>query len=289
MTMVNDQTDGQDPPYGASINYWLASELEDEKAVEIRIESETGEVIRTLEGTQHAGINRIWWDLRGEPSDEIKMRTKPLYADWVDLGEERWRSAGGRLSVLMPPGTYNVVLKVGEVEQTQKLLVLKDPHSEGTEEDIRLQTEMLFDLRADMNASAKSINQIEWIRRQLYDMKEVAEDLDDAAQIISAADELDGTLIGIEEKLVQLKLTGTGQDGVRWPAMVMRRLSYLARVVAIADFRPTDQHREVHQVLKGRLGQAQQELDELLQTVLPEFNRTLEERDLPRVVTPGRP
>jgi photosystem II stability/assembly factor-like uncharacterized protein len=289
MTMVNDQTDGQDPPYGASINYWLASELEDEKAVEIRIESETGEVIRTLEGTPYAGINRIWWDLRGEPSDEIKMRTKPLYADWVDLGEERWRSVGSRVSVLMPPGTYNVVLKVGEVEQTQKLLVLKDPHSEGTEEDIRLQTEMLLDLRADMNASAKSINQIEWIRRQLYDLEALAADLDDAAQIISAADELDGTLIGIEEQLLQLKLTGTGQDGVRWPGKVMRRLSYLARVVAVADFRPTDQHREVHQVLKGRLSQAQQELDELLQTVLPEFNRTLEERNLPQVVTPGRP
>jgi hypothetical protein len=224
----------------------------------------------------------------GEPSDEIKMRTKPLYADWVDLGEERWRSVGSQVSVLMPPGTYNVVLKVGEVEQTQKLQVLKDPHSEGTEEDIRLQTEMLLDLRADMNASAKSINQIEWIRRQLYDLEAVAEDLDNAAQIISAADELDGSLIGIEEKLLQLKLTGTGQDGVRWPAKVMRRLSYLARVVAIADFQPTDQHREVHQVLKGRLSQAQQELDELLRTVLPEFNRTLEEHDLPRVVTPGR-
>jgi hypothetical protein len=76
---------------------------------------------------------------------------------------------------------------------------------------------------------------------------------------------------------------------VRWPAKVAGRLSYLAGVVAVADFRPTDQHREVHQVLKSRLSQAQQELYELLRTVLPEFNQTLEERNLPRVVTPGRP
>jgi photosystem II stability/assembly factor-like uncharacterized protein len=286
-TMVNDQTDGEDPPYGASINYWLAEEPEDD--VEVRIESATGETIRTLEATKHAGVNRIWWDLRGEPSDEIKLRTKPLYADWVELGEERWRSAGGRISVLEPPGTYNVVLKVGETVLTQKLQVLKDPHSEGTEEDIRLQTEMLRNLRADLNASAGAINQIEWIRRQLYDLNALVEGQDGAEQILSAADELDGTLIGIEEKLFQLKLTGTGQDGVRWPAKVAARISYLARVVAIADFRPTDQHQEVHQVLEGRLSQAEQELDELLRTVLPEFNRTLEERDLPRVATPGRP
>jgi hypothetical protein len=62
-------------------------------------------------------------------------------------------------------------------------------------------------------------------------------------------------------------------------------LAYLASAVAVADFSPTDQHREVHQVLKGRLGEYQQELDELMQNVLPAFNQMLEEKNLPRLFT----
>jgi hypothetical protein len=286
MTMANDPSAGEDPPGGASIHYWLAKEPEGE--VKIKVTNTTGETLRTLEGTKEVGINRVWWDLRGEPSTEIKMRTKPLYADWVELGKERWRPAPvGRISVLAPPGTYTVTLVVGDNERSRELRVLKDPHSEGTEEDIRLQTEMLLELREDMNAAAEAINHIEWMRRQLYDLKDVVGELGDeeAKTIVESVDEIDGSLIGIEEKLFQLKITGTGQDRVRWPAKLAGRFAHLAGAVAVADFPPTDQHREVHQVLKGRLLQAQQELDELIQNVIPSFNRSLEEHQLPRVVT----
>lgn len=34
-TMFDDQSDGENPPYGASINYWLAEEVEGEVEVEI--------------------------------------------------------------------------------------------------------------------------------------------------------------------------------------------------------------------------------------------------------------
>jgi hypothetical protein len=136
-----------------------------------------------------------------------------------------------------------------------------------------------------MNAAAEAINTIEWIRRQLYDLKDVVDGMEGVEDIVSSADELDGTLIALEEKLFQLKKTGTGQDGVRWPTKVAGRVAYLAGVVAVADFPPTEEHRQVHQVLKERLRQGQKELDELLQNVIPAFNQSLEERELPRVVT----
>ena len=98
---------------------------------------------------------------------------------------------------------------------------------------------------------------------------------------------LHGTLIAVEEKLLQLKITGTGQDRVRWPTKVWGRLTYLASVVAVADFPPTDQHREVHQVLRARPSAFEQELEQLMQNELPAFNRTLEDNGLPRIVTGG--
>ncbi|HXV65085.1 MAG TPA: sialidase [Vicinamibacteria bacterium] len=288
MTMFDDPSAGEDPPYGAIINYWLESEPEGD--VKVHVRNAGGETVRTLDGTKKTGINRVVWDLEGEPSTEIKLRTKPLYADWVEMGNEGFRAAAvGRISILQPPGSYTVALQVGDGEQTQPLRVLKDPHSEGTEEDIRLQTEMLEALRNDLNVTAESINRIEWIRKQLDDVSAVATAFgeDGVDVILSAAEELNGTLIALEEKLYQLKLTGTGQDRVRWPTMLAGHLSYLASAVAVADFRPADQHHEVHEVLKGRLSAYQQELDGLLENELPAFNRTLEERGLPTIVTGG--
>ena len=84
---------------------------------------------------------------------------------------------------------------------------------------------------------AHAINQIEWIRRQLYDLQTVLADTgDDKAPLIKASDVVDGTLIAVEEKLIQMKLTGNGQDGPRWPTMLSGRLRYLASTVAIYDF-----------------------------------------------------
>nr|NIM52618.1 sialidase [Gemmatimonadales bacterium]NIN13286.1 sialidase [Gemmatimonadales bacterium]NIQ99747.1 sialidase [Gemmatimonadales bacterium]NIS64244.1 sialidase [Gemmatimonadales bacterium] len=191
----------------------------------------------------------------------------------------------GRMSLLVPPGTYTVTLQVGDQEYTQQLQVLKDPNTEGTEEDIRAQTAMLRDIRGDMNAAADMINRIEWIRRQLYDLKAVLEDQGGAEEIVTAARELDEQLVGVEDNLIQLKLTGTGQDGVRWPAMLVGKLGHLASGVAVGDFPPTDQQREVHQLLKQRLARYQGELDELLRTNVVEFNRVLRERNLAPVIS----
>jgi photosystem II stability/assembly factor-like uncharacterized protein len=286
VVMWNDPSAGENPPYGASLNYWLGSQPEGD--VTIRIFDAAGDTVRTLEGTKEVGINRLWWDLRYEPTMQIKLRTKPHYADWVDLGDDRWRPAPeGRTRLAAPPGTYTVTLAVDGREYTRQLEVLKDPNSEGTLADIGVQTAMLMELCDDINAAAELVNRIEWIRRQLYDLRAVLEDRDDVDEIVEAADELDTKLIGVEEQLIQMKLTGTGQDGIRWPTMLIGRLRYLAGTVGVGDFPPTDQSREVQQLLEEQLQGHQAAFDALLQTDLPAFNGMLRERDLGLVVTEG--
>ncbi|UCC74655.1 MAG: sialidase [Gemmatimonadota bacterium] len=283
MVFWTDPSAGENPPYGASINYWLGSAPEAD--VKIHIFDTAGDTVRTLDGTKEVGINRIWWDLRYEPTEVIKLRTKPLHADWVDLGEERWRAAPvGRIRVLAPPGTYTVTLEVDGREYTRQLDVIKDPNSEGTEADIRAQTAMLMELRDDMNAASELINRIEWIRRQLYDLRAVLEDKGDLDEVVEAADDIDAKLIGVEENLIQLRLTGTGQDRIRWPTMLAGRIAYLAGAVEVGDFPPTDQAREVHTLLKERLQSNQQAVEEVLDTDLSAFNRMLGEQDLGAVV-----
>jgi hypothetical protein len=212
------------------------------------------------------------------------MRTTPLYADWVDLGPGRVRTVNNGISILQPPGQYTVTLEVDGRTQSQPLRVLKDPNSEGTEADITAQIEMLRRIRIDHDSAAVAINRIEWTRRQLLDLDAILRDQGGADEILRASDALTKKLIAVEEHLIQLRTTGTGQDGVRWPAQVSERLRYLVGNVATADFRPTDQQGEVHVVLKAQLDSARRDLDAILSTDLPALNQLLQQRNLPRII-----
>ncbi len=279
MIMFEDWSNGENPPDGAALNYWLGEDAGEK--VELRIANAAGETVRTLEGSRRPGINRLWWNFQGEGPKPIKLRTKPLYADWFPMPDRGWRSGGGggfggSGAPLQPPGTYTVTLVVdGEEMGSRELTVLKDPHSEGTLEDIRLQTGLVNEIVADRDRAADLVNRIELVRRQIHDLRPILEEAGDAADVLAAGAALDSALIEVEGELIQLRNTGGG-DGVRWPAMIVGRLSYLQGNVATADFRPTDQQREVFAILHEQLGDVATRVEAVLGGDLAEFNRLLE-------------
>ena len=82
---------------------------------------------RSLTGIGRISLIYTLGTEEGEIGD-VRLRTTPLYADWVDLGPERVREVGGGISIFQPPGTYTVTLVVdGEDVMSKPLTVLKDP------------------------------------------------------------------------------------------------------------------------------------------------------------------
>jgi hypothetical protein len=221
--------------------------------------------------------------LRSDRSTEIHLRTTPLYAPDVPFGPEGWRKppAVGRLAVLAPPGSYTVTLNVGEEKFTEKLTVLKDPHTAGSEGDIQAQTRVQKALYEEMNAMAATVNQIESLRAQLVALgKELGSD-DTAKAIGKAADELAEKLTGIEGTVLQLKLTGRGQDDCRWSPMLLQKVNYLFNQLdASADFPPTTQQTAVQEELKQRGDKAAQDFQQLVGKDLKAFNAMLRERNI---------
>jgi photosystem II stability/assembly factor-like uncharacterized protein len=287
--MFDDQSDGQDPPFGASINYWIGEGVEGE--AEIEIANGAGEVVRTLTGEVEPGVNRVWWDLQGEPIREIRLRTKPLYADDIELGEERTRPfpgaggpQGGVGAILQPPGTYTVTLRVAGETFTHPLEVRKDPNSEGTLAEIADQFATLSEIRADADSAAALINRIESVRRQVLDTRDLVAERGEGDEIVEAADALNQRLIEVEEGLFQMRSTGTGQDGIRYPSRLMERLGYLFTTVSVADFRPTDQAGEVHVILQERLALIVDALEAVLDDDLDRFNQMIQSLGL-RIVS----
>ncbi len=279
ITMSEDPAAGQNPSYGAAITYYLKSVPAGD--VRIKIENAKGETVRTLNGTKTAGLNRVTWNLEGEQTTEVRMRTSPAYAPEIKVGPDGTRNAPGapRMSILLPPGTYTVKLSAAGQELSQPLVVKKDPNSGGTEADIDSQTTMMLELRNDLDSASRMVNQIELIRSQLLRLTATSD------SVKSAAGALDQKLIDIEEVLIQRKLTGQGQDTVRWPPKLLTKINYLATGLASGDFPPTKQQREVHALFKQQLAVLRQRLDDVLSKDLTTFNKLLADSNIKTVIS----
>ena len=280
----DDPTAGQNPPYGASINYY--SKAAPKADPSIKIVDADGQTVRTIRGTRNAGINRVWWDLRTEPSREVRLRTSPAYAPEIRLNADGWRPLpeGGRMTLLVPPGTYTVKLTIDGQEFSQPLTVLKDPNAGGNDADIQKQTAMLIELRKDLESVADMVNQIEIIRAQLNALRALVSN----AEVKVAADDLDKKLIDIEDNLIQRKFTGQGQDTVRFPPKLISKINYLASGVSSADFPPNTQQIEVQAMFKGQLASLRSRFDDVISKDLTGFNRMLREKNIANVIASGQ-
>ncbi|MCE2422225.1 MAG: sialidase [Gemmatimonadetes bacterium] len=279
----SDPTEGTDPEYGASINYWLAEPAEEAPTIEIV--DAGGEVVRTLRGTNNQGINRIHWSLRDEPNGPVRLLTSPMYAEHIAVGEEGRPAPGARqISILQPPGKYTVRLRAADSVHEQPLTVLKDPNSAGTEADIAAQVAFLREVRQDAVAAGEAVERVEALRVQLATIARFADD----GELLEAVEVLRGRLVDLQMEMVDLRLTGQGQDGVRFEARLLQKIGYLTGAIAVADFPPTDQEMEVKGLLHEQLEAHLQALEQIMTGELEELNAMLRTRGMVVIAAGGQ-
>jgi len=276
---------GHNPPYGASINYYLGTVPEGD--VQIEILDLAGETIRKLKGTKEEGINRIWWDLKYESIELPRLRTSPAGHPEIGLNAEGWRRfpigpESGTMAALVPPGNYTVKLKVKEDEWTQKLTVLKDPNSLGSEEGIRASTKVVLDLRHQVKGMTDMINRIESIRKQLADLMER---LGEGFKALSTeAEEIDGNLLAVESAFFDPRITGAA-DSFYYPPQLYMKLQALAGDIAESDFPPTQAHLEVYQMYTKQVEEQRDKLEAILSKEVADLNTLLREAGIPHIST----
>ena len=270
---------GSNPSYGAPVNYYLPSTGFEKVTVTIFNENE--EVIRTLEGTNKAGVNRVMWDLRYEPTYKPQLRTQPPGRPWVQLNGEGWRPLvtwdldlwRGQFGPKVVPGTYTAVIKVDEEEYARELKVLKDPNTSGSIDDIQEQVALSLKLRDAMNLAVTMINKVEVIRSELVELISTLEkksDIKEAQRLANVSQEIAGSLYDIH-------LTGAREDAFRSPMKLYGRLSALASDINASgiDFKPTNQQGEVYKVLNKRLVITKTAFEKLMEEDINEFSKQL--------------
>ncbi|HEV2063748.1 MAG TPA: sialidase [Thermoanaerobaculia bacterium] len=312
---------GDNPPYGATLNYWLkepvkvaagSDDKEDARKsrkppVEITILHASGEKIRTVKGTNKAGINRVVWDLRYESSEEVRLRATPAGNPHV-WEEKRFRGKDNRgvyyygisalrAGPLVLPGTYTVQLSVDGKDFTQKLVVKKDPNSAGTEADVAASTKLSVQIWRDTSTTARMINRIEWTRRQIEDFQKMLKAGKAPAADIDAAKDIEKKARAVEDDLLQPTLAEADVKSFRGPLKVYLSLLWLqaevgpgaADVSGNADLAPTQPERDVYDLLAGRLSETRKKYDELYEKAIPAFNEAMRAKGYVQLMTVTEP
>jgi photosystem II stability/assembly factor-like uncharacterized protein len=270
--MADDPTAGANPPYGASLNYWLGSAPAGD--VTLTIADSSGTPIRILEGTKEHGINRVYWDLRFSPGHER------LAGPGGSAGGGGPPAAGFR--ILAPPGQYTVTLRAAGHEATQHITVLKDPDSGGGPGELAAQLAVLEELSAQIDTSNHLTSSIDSVRHQLDTLLRTVDGAHDAQDLGPRARALEVQLAGLADSLVQQK---PGQFYM-WRVKLTAQLIYLANHVQSSDRRPTDQALEAHAVLRQGLHLVKTEYERLISHDLADLNAALQRSGRPPIAAP---
>jgi len=275
---------GTNPAYGADINYFLKDSTD--QKVEIQILTSNDEIVRTLQGKNDAGIHRVMWDLRYEPTYKPKLQSTPPGRPWVQLNGEGWRPLvtwdldlmRGQYGPRVVPDTYKVKLIVGETEYVREVEVLKDPSTEGTLEDIQKQVAFSLELRDAINVAVTMINDIESIRAELNEIVPQLRNKND----IKKAEQLRSMAEAIAGSLYDIHLTGAREDAFRSPMKLYGRLSALASDITGngVDFRPTNQQGEVYSIFNKRLKDVDDKFKTFMKVEVNNFNSQLKKSEL---------
>ncbi|TLF46432.1 WD40/YVTN/BNR-like repeat-containing protein [Maribacter aurantiacus] len=275
---------GTNPAYGAEINYFLKDSTD--QKIEIQILTMEDEVVRTLEGKNKPGVNRVMWNLRYEPTYKPKLQTSPPGRPWVQLNGEGWRPLvtwdldlmRGQYGPKVVPDNYKVKLVIGNKEYSRELEVLKDPSTEGNLKDIQKQVAFSLELRDAMNLAVTMINDIEAIRAELNDIIPKLSRSADRKK----AEELRAMAIAIAGSLYDIHLTGAREDAFRSPIKLYGRLSALASDIGGfgADFKPTDQQQEVYAIFNERLKEVDAKFKKFITVEVEQLNSRLKQSEL---------
>jgi photosystem II stability/assembly factor-like uncharacterized protein len=204
---------GDNPGYGADINFWLARVPSGNVAVKV---FDGARVIRTIQVKKPiAGINRVWWNLR---YDAIKPAGD--YTPWHDTGFR------GPLAL---PGSYTIAVTANGSTVRGELFVRKDPRSSASLAALRAQLACLLRVRRDLIALTATIDGLR---------AAATKDPSKAAAIDALLHEIYNPEVTQDE------------DALRFPEQVYGKLSFLASDVASADAAPTQSEYAVLAVLE---------------------------------------
>jgi hypothetical protein len=279
-TVRNFLDAGENPPYGPIVTYYLADAPEDE--LTLMFSDADGNVIQTfsskeaegddankpLRAPANAGTNRFLWDMRYTAATKVPG-DKTVSEDLS--------------GPLAPPGSYQVTLSVDGHTETQQFNLVKDPRVTATQEDFDAQFGLLLKIRDKLSETHESVIKLRSVREQVEEWAKRAVDHPSEEAISTSAAALNDKLTAIEEDLIQTNFRGA-RDRLNQPVKLNAKLAGLVDVVSSADYAPPTQTQEVYVDFASKIDPYIQQLDEVIDKDVSEFDNLVHELEVPTIV-----
>ena len=268
---------GTNPAKGVAVTYYL----KEAPAEQIKLEflDSKGNVIKSFtsldEATRKAnkekkdneppkpqytqagtGWNRFIWDMRTDDGTRLKAN---------DV------QAGSVQGPIVPPGTYQVRLTLGDTVLTESFNIVRDAMSETPVEDLQAQYDLLIQIRDKMSEMNKAINDMRLVRSQLDLWTERLGD----AELGKQAKELKEKVLEIEKVLLRPDAKPGWLDLMNPGVQLNQQLSALTYAICYGDYKPTDAAYAVFEKHCGEIADVLAKYQAVVDNELADFNKQL--------------
>jgi photosystem II stability/assembly factor-like uncharacterized protein len=298
---------GANPPHGALIQYSLKTKPEERERVRITISDKDGKLVRTLNGTNEAGLNRVLWDLRARSLNAPEGGAQGAAGggeapEPAEAGEQAgfgggFGFGGGGGALRVEPGTYTVKVTLGKNEQSKTIVVEEDPRITISAEDRAARRQALAQLSQMTTTATTAQRSMTGLRTSLSSLIEGSRRPGAAKlpeNVQKAAEDL---LKKVEETCKKFsnpaqcgqRGAGPGAAGpplVYTPPAITQRIGQLLGGIESYTAAPTAWQSDQIKLLQGLLTDASGVARKLAQEDLQALNKTMNDAGVAHITVP---
>ena len=265
----------ENPPQGALIHSYLS---EPPEAVHVTVTDATGQLIRTIEGSNHIGLNRTNWDLRYDEA----IPAEPVEGS-NNLNASRQNGNLKAISRLRPRvlPAYTVQVEAGSESAERTVIVTDDPNVRASDADRRAHLDALLELRRLISEMHEAHEQALGLTEQLDGLEAT---LDDAPETVATAFAAAKTSVSELERLLSRDEGRTRFGGATRP--LDQRLMGLYGGLDPYTEAPNAQQQAQIASMSRELDERLNGLKAVISGEIAELNRAIEENRVPRIRPP---
>ena len=272
----DDVFQGENPPKGALITYYLKDEPEKKANLKLEIYDAKGAKVAEVKNIpKKKGLNRTNWNLSYEGA---KLRKTPPPQEQGTFGVPNGPQA--------VPGIYTVKMLIGDkVVGETKVEVRVDPTVSVTQAELQAQFDLAMQLRDMLSNLVEGLRLLDSAKQQAEQIQRVAEN-----RLTEVPPDVKKSL---EEYTKQVdKITGElvvgEEDGIRASAKLTDQVGRLYYSVSGGNAAPTQAMREQYNLLKSLMPAKFGEINRFISEDTARLNQTLQKNNLPFIVL-GKP
>jgi photosystem II stability/assembly factor-like uncharacterized protein len=252
---------------GAFVNYYLRSPAKDD--VTIAISDASGKVVRQLKGPKTAGLHRVAWDLRDEPSGPASTGLAGALV-LTNLGP------------FVPPGEYRVQLTADGRALTKTVKVGGDPLVEMSDADRQTLYRTLLtltDMQRTVGSAAEAATRLD---QRLQQIAETMKAYPNAPAAVKSS------VATVTKQVTDLRMAIAGAGGGRGggggfgggPQPLRNRINSLKSEVVGSQSLPTQVQSTQVPAFRKQLGDLVERVNTVITTTLPSLYKQLNENSI---------